>query len=363
MPAGNNKEKVQQELFINGSIQPPGVETKNPQIDPKGGNDTYETLFDLLDNDGDLIVDDGFSQGPSFFQLGAIIFDPTLPFANIQATIDDLIFYSDETGLSPPLTIRRFSTGGEAVTTTPNPNGLFDPGEPFQDYNLNGIRDSGGDPFTDLNNNGIYDSGEPFGGYYTGLTSPIRYDLHGESFADNTCTNPAGQYLDYNKNGLCDLGELYGDRNPTGYNGGEAFTDANRNRIYDGNGYFANTFTATIPAGSRIGTLSWTEYKPAGTAMNVELILKSTDGRILWQWFSDNNSADGAPVNLPVPEEARLEYRIHFLIPTTAATGGSPALDDITVTVISNPKVLYSQEASRPFQFDPSLGKMEGAGE
>jgi len=356
-PGGNNKEKVQQELFVNGLLQPAGTLLKNPQLDPDGGNG-YETLFDLLDNDGDLIVDDGFSQGSSFLQFGAMIFDPAPPTANVQATVDDLTFYKDETALPAAFFApSRFSARGELFTDADG-DLLFDPGEPFEDVNLNGSRTASGDSFTDTNSNGIWDIGESF----TDSNNNNRYDQLGEPFADGTCSNLPGRYVDYNKNDQCDPGEFYWDRDKNkSYRPPEIFTDANANRIYDSNGYLANTFTATIPAGSRIGTLAWTEYKPTGTAINVELILRATDGRILWRWFSDNIAGEGTPVNLAVPEESRLEYRVNFLIQDTA--NASPVLDDLTVTVISNPKVLYSQETSRPFQFDPSLGKMEGSGE
>lgn len=360
IPGGNNKETVQQELFVNGSRKPAGTVSKNPQIDPLGPDGLPEGSPDLLDNDNDGIVDDGFSLAPSFLHFGSVIFDPTPPAANIQATIDDLVLYRDETALpAASFTPSRFLARGELFTDA-NLNGLFDPGEPFQDGDLNGSRTAFGDSFTDINSNGIWDVGELF----TDGHGNNRYDVLGEPFADSACGNPPGQYVDYNRNGQCDLGELYwdGDKNDL-YGLPEAFTDSNANRLYDTHGYFANTFAASLPAGSRIGTLAWTEVNATGTAMNVELILRAVDGRILWQWFSDNNGADGVPVNLPVPEEARLEYRVNLLMPMTATTGGSPALDDITVKVIATPEVLYSQKASRPFQFDPSLGTMEGASE
>lgn len=384
MAPGNNKEKVQQALFVNGSLQLAGTSGKivldaaarpEPVIngvdddldgaideqlgDPSGKADPETDRANLLDDDLDGFVDDGFSQGPSFLRFGAIIFDPTPPTANIQATIDDLVFYKDETALPvASFTPIRFAARGESFSENPTQpiNGLFDPGEPFQDSDLNGVRDPLGDSFTaanDINKNGIWDVGESF----TDSNTNNRYDRQGEAFFYN-CPSP--NYEDYNQNGQCDSGELYWDRNQNrGRDAGDGFADLNdfnRNRIYDGNGYFANTFTATIPAGSRIGTLAWTESRPAGTAINVELVLRVADGRILWQWFSDNISGEGIPLNLLVPEEARLEYRVNLLIQDTARA--SAVLDDLTVTVISNPQVLYSQEASRPFQFDPSLGRV-----
>ncbi|TAJ99507.1 MAG: hypothetical protein EPO39_16570, partial [Candidatus Manganitrophaceae bacterium] len=166
-PGGNNKENVQQRLFIDGLLQSAGTLTKAPQLDPDGANG-YETIFDLLDDDLDGIVDDGFSQGPSFLQFGAIIFDPTPPTANIQSTIDDLVLYKDETALpSANFSSARFSARSEPFTDDPaQPSvGLFDPGEPFQDVNLSGARDPSGDSFTilnDINKNGIWDVGEDF---------------------------------------------------------------------------------------------------------------------------------------------------------------------------------------------------------
>ena len=147
-----------------------------------------------------------------------------------------------------------------------NDNGLIDfyLGEPFLDYNGNGVRDSGdylddrngngildndrlpavqtpeeepyvdgdsiiGEPYTDVNSNGVYDEGLDL--FFLG-TGPDNQDLNhngkydGPENTDPQNWTPGVPYLDRNGNGLFDPPNLQ-------YDVGEPFTDVNGNGEYD----------------------------------------------------------------------------------------------------------------------------------
>ncbi len=327
-----NKEDIKQNLMVDG-ITISGISTDL-------GTDTSFLLETMSTRLSDLIS----GTSAPIFHIGAKILEKGTVSA-FMATIDDLVTYNGTSSVDGEP--KRFAS---AFGTTTFKGAR---GDPYQDYNLNFQRDDYGHKFKDDNNNGIYDVGEAFdmGSSTVGFIPPYYdssgefYSFYGERFFDEGTGTPyeygyGERYIDYNRNGMWDKGELYINASPgTGtYDrpnprvGDPGFIDFNNDRRQDDNGYFIRDFGKIIPVGSRLGTLSWTEHLPEGTDVSFELTVKALDGKILWRWFSGNGMGTGTRIDLPVAEDATLEYRANFYAVGTQTE--SPIIDDITVTVI-----------------------------
>jgi outer membrane receptor protein involved in Fe transport len=126
-----------------------------------------------------------------------------------------------------------------------NGNGIWDRGDYLNDRNGNGVLDADripsvqiprqepfvdgdsviGEPFTDLNANGVFDNGIDL--FFRG-TGPDNQDLNysGQYDGPDSVWTPGVPYLDRNGNGLYDPPNNV-------YDAGEPFTDLNGNGIYD----------------------------------------------------------------------------------------------------------------------------------
>lgn len=327
-----NKEDIKQNLMIDG------VPINGASTDL--GTDTSFLLGTMSARLSDLIS----GTSTPIFHMGAKIFDVGTVSA-FMATVDDLVIYNGTSSVvGEP---KRFASAFGTNTF----KGAR--GDPYQDYNLNFQRDDYGHKFKDDNNNGVYDVGEAFdmGSSTVGFTPPY-YDSsgefclwYGERFFDAGTTTPyeygyGERYRDYNRNGVWDKGEFYINTlpgtgtydHPNPRPGDPGFIDFNNDCRQDDSGYFIRNFGKIIPAGSKLGTLSWTEYLPEGTDVSFELTAKALDGKILWRWFSGNGTGTGTRIDLPVAEDAILEYRTNFFAVGTQTE--SPIIDDVTVTVI-----------------------------
>lgn len=150
----DNREDVEQNLFINGNLVDPG----NP-VDL--GTDTSFILGTVSARLSDL----NSGTSTSIFHIGTKIFESVTDRASFMATIDDLVVYNGTSSV----------TGNPKRFASSFGTSVFEKGEPYQDYNLNFRRDTSGRRFGDKNGNGVYDIGEAFD--MGGLTF---YDSSGE---------------------------------------------------------------------------------------------------------------------------------------------------------------------------------------
>jgi outer membrane receptor protein involved in Fe transport len=202
------------------------------------------------------------------------VYDPPEPFINLYP--DTASYGTDFTG--PKYTYGEYlydenvqgGTGGASGFRF-NDNGLRDSieGEPFIDWNNNGVWDKGdflndvngngildqdrrktvnqhtaepyidgdsiiGEPFHDINDNGVYDFGIDI---FTKCVCPDNMDLNHNGVYDgpNDPWTPGTPYVDRNGNGLYDFPNFQ-------YDPGEPFTDVNGNGRYD-YGYFYDPLT------------------------------------------------------------------------------------------------------------------------
>ncbi len=324
----DNKEDVEQNLCIDGIII-----HGNP-VDL--GTDTSFLLGTISARLSDL------NSGTStpIFHIGTKIFEPVTDRASFMATIDDLVVYNGTSSV----------TGNPKRFASSFGTSVFERGEPYQDYNLNFRRDTSGRRFEDKNGNGVYDAGEAFdmGGLTFYDSSGEFYSFYGERFIDAGTSTLANAYengelyIDYNRNRKWDSGELYLDLDmDQNHNQGVSpgIRDSNNDGRLDDSGYIVRNFTKIVPVGNRIGTIAWTEYLPEKTDVSLELTLKALDGKILWRWFGGDGASTGTRIDLPVPEDAVLEYQANLF--AVGAQTESPVLDDITVTVIKKmPEIL-----------------------
>lgn len=324
----NNKEDIEQNLFIDGVI-----------IDDNPVNLGTDTSF-ILGTVSARLSDLNSGTSTSIFHIGTKMFESVTDRASFMATIDDLVVYNGTSSV----------TGNPKRFASSFGTSVFEKGEPYQDYNLNFRRDTSGRRFEDKNGNGVYDVGEAFdmGGLTFYDSSGEFYSFYGERFTDAGTSTLANAYengelyIDYNRNRKWDSGELYLDLDmDQNHNQGVSpgIRDSNNDGRLDDSGYIVRNFNKIVPVGSRIGTIAWTEYLPEKTDVSLELTLKALDGKVLWRWFGGDGASTGTRIDLPVPEDAVLEYRANLFAVGTQTE--SPVLDDITVTVIKKmPEIL-----------------------
>ncbi len=332
----SNTEDVKQDLLVDGMLASAIIGGNSINL----GTDTSFLLGTVSARLGDL--NSGISS--PVFHIGTKIFESGTE-TSFMATIDDLVIYNGTTSASGDP--KRFASS--FGTTAP------DKGEPFQDYNLNFQRDASGHTFEDINLNGLFDVGEAFNmGSATAAGHPYDsggefYSFYGERFTDAGTSTFANEYesgeryIDYNRNGKWDAGELYLDMNMNGsHERGTLVTsanDANRDLRLDDSGYIIRKFEKVLPGGTRIGTVAWTEYLPDNTDVSFELTVKALDDKALWRWFGGNGTSAGSRIDLPVQENAVLEYRANLFAAGTQTE--SPVIDDVTVTAIKKtPEIL-----------------------
>lgn len=347
---GSNTENLKQDLFIDGTSVNPVSGGNLLNI----GTDTTFLLGTVSSRLSDLIT----GTTTPVFHIGTKIFKEGAE-ASFMATFDDLVIYNNTSSVSRAVdAIKRFSS--TSGTYTPQK------GEPYHDYNLNFKRDGSGHRFEDKNRNSLFDPGEAFdmGSSTTGFTPPYYdisgefYSFYGEQFVDSgtgTIKNgyEAGErYIDYNRNGVWDQGELFinlpqypdGSYTP-GVMPDDAINDFNSDRRLDESGYLVRNFDTVIPAGSRIATIAWTGYLPATNTSDIsfELTLNDLYGKNLWRWFGGDGPSAGTRIDLSVPEDSILEYRLNLFAIATQTE--SPVIDDITVTVIKKtPEIISIKE-------------------
>lgn len=335
---GSSTEIVKQEMFIDGS----GTVTTGQYI----GTDTSFLLGTVTERLKDLPGSLAFATS-TLFHIGTKIFG-TGTTSSLTATIDDLVIYNGTSSVTG--NPQRFASAFGTDTAGR--------GEPFQDCNLNFRRDAFGHKFKDENHNGLFDVGEAFDmGSATAVGHPYDssgefYSFYGEQFTDAGTSTLANEYdsgelyIDYNRNGKWDRGELYTNvPTPTGTTTayeppGVPLTDDNHDHRPDDSGYLIRNFDTVLSQGDRVGAVSWTEYLPDKTDVSLELTLKALDGKILWRWFGGDGTSTGTRIDLPAPEDAILEYRANLFAVGTQTE--SPVIDDITVTVIKKTPEIIS---------------------
>ncbi len=387
LEASSGKEKVHARFYLNGKRMPheglnipidpaahperddpltaateptDGVDSdRDGAVDDLGGiygePEPDHTRRNLVDDDGDGVVDDGYTFSPPFVMIGAVLNDSTPPAMNMRVIVDDLVFFPNENAFIPPdpnridpvdnFIPRRFLSRGE--TPDFDFDGSSDEGEPFNDINGNGKYDQVARSFFDRNGNGVHDQGEPYQGMYPydfgdSVPGEPYYDHDGDGNWGGTDSDldlghdfessgslgseigigiggfSSDYYEDRNGNAIRDDGEFYWDLNSNtspGRDPPEPFNDNNFSGTLDGGGKFIREFDQTLNPGDRVAWLAFDGVIPEGTNLNPELVLKSLSGRTLNHFYGDRKARNARRVGFTIQEPSTLEYRINFMVP------------------------------------------------
>jgi hypothetical protein len=244
------------ELFLYNNLNASGHDTGEP-FEDLNGNGIFTTVISagvngILDTApaGDDIVDGTrIVAGPNHIaESTAVVDDVQVVPVSTQVGYDIGEHFFDLNGngydLGEPnprdgwVTVLAVTQGEETFYDT-NGNGIYDPGEPFDD--------NGGEPFIDENDNGIYDGPEEF----IDMNANNSYDP-GEPFYDKGRGEP---FFDTNGNGVRDAGEPFVDMNGNlTYDGpGDSYIDTNGNGVWDSGEPCKDAFT-NAPKGGTCNT-------------------------------------------------------------------------------------------------------------
>ncbi len=356
---------------------------------PGGINPPYLAAEPFCDFDNDGVRDDGLAGPLSFWDFNA---NQRWDFGEPRGVAGEDPRVLTSNGLLPDVGRIFFgepyvdlnSNGGHDPITPLffdlNNNGVLD-GEGFVDANGNLIHDAGEAVVNDLNANGLYDGGEPVfvcptpgncsGEPYSDLNTNGEHDAN-EPFQDengNGFWDPGEPFVSWSQNNAPTGGELYRENglNPNWFdNHAPIFplvSDWNGNGRYEPAGIFEGTFSKPIPAGSRLGSVHFTVWKPKRDTVafiepeeqgrvSVDLELRAKDGRFLGRWSGVDNLSlnagvvqvvDESGIGLPVPVDAYVRYRINFYMPNpltnpdTRRPSVSPILDDLSLNIVLPP--------------------------